>query len=252
MAAAETRAKSGDWKGASNAEMRAFLLRVLAAAAAVGGEAPHQDRSDAKTLVVNVRPSPRTDDKAFQDGIMRALAAFILGREKGDKYAFTGERTAFTVGNDPGLAQPVAAAFTWPVAAAVIGVAGFVATLIYGLVSQTNEIEAVKVQTDAKKIELATTLQTTVEVIENHKRREAEAGQSLPYDEAELRFLETLEKNTVELTGWNPPPLQSIPPVKKVGEKVGQAVAGGVERVGEGLSIGLPIALALGVYMLTR
>lgn len=253
MVDAEKRALDGQWSGASNGQIRAFFLRALAAAAMVGGEMPHADPSDANTLIVNVRPPARSDDKAFQDGLMRAIAGLILGADrKADSFAFTGERTAYTTGSDPGLATPVAAAFPWAAAAAVVGVAGVVATLIYGLVSQSNEVEFVKLQTDAKRAELATTLQTTVSVIEAHKKREADAGMSLPYDEQELRFLEALERNTSELTKWAPPPLTTVPPITKVGEKVGGAVAGAVEHVGEGAAIALPLVGLLAVFMLLR
>ena len=145
MTSAEERARAGTWSGVTEGELRAFFVRALAAAASVGGELPHFDAKDATTLVVNVRPSPRTDDAAFQTGVLRAISALILGADrKAESFAFTGSRTAYTVASDPGLAQPVAAAFPWSAAAAVIGVAGIVATLVYGLVSQQNEVEFIK------------------------------------------------------------------------------------------------------------
>lgn len=248
------RAKAENWTtdDDSRRDLRALLVAVLMAAAWLGPTKPRrmvpQPPSPEYTDII-VRPAERPDDKDWQDALTKGLTAFVL-RNRPAPPELVGNTIITTRAGEAGLvtnALNTSAIGAWG-AAAVVGVAGVVGAVLYGWLSQKNEIAYVGLEADTKAKQTAAELATAAEVIERHKAREEREGRSLPYDQEELRFLDTLNASIESLTHWKAPPPKTLPPVGPIGEKVG----GAVETVGIGAGAALPIAAALAVFLLLK
>lgn len=232
------RVATGGLAGVDVATFRAFVLGALGAAADVGSSpvalAPEGD------VVVRVAPSSRSDHAAWQRAIGNGLAALAVSPQ-GRPVELPHDVDVVTHAGDVAkVSRPGPGAFPLLAVAAVSLVAGIVAAAVAYVTAVDAEVRVREITADQKKSTLAATIAEAARVLEAHADREAAAKASIAYSAAELAWLQALGAATQDVAGWKPEPLPTSPDVRAVS----QAVASGA-------SWGVPIALALGVYLLT-
>lgn len=254
IARAFARAKAENWAtdDESRRDLRALLVAVLMAAAWLGPTKPRrmvpQPPSPEYTDII-LRPAQREDDKDWQDALTKGLTAFVL-RNRPAPPELVGNTIITTRAGEEGLvtnALNTSAFGAWG-AAAVVGVAGVVGAVLYGWLSQKNEIAYVGLEADTKAKQTAAELATAAEVIERHKAREEREGRSLPYDQEELRFLDTLNASIETLTHWKAPPPKTLPNVTEVSKGIGNAI----DNAGIGAGVALPLAAVAAAFLLLK
>jgi hypothetical protein len=255
VASGMARAKSG-FSGpldtsSARGEFRGFLVGMLHAMALAGSEPPRQQGED---TIITIRPSARTDDKEWQGAFLRGVSALATGgkaRTVAELPKVEGTKTYATKGGDAGEApiapNPNVAAFAFWGFAAVVTCAGILSTLVYGLVSQTNELEYTKIATDQNQKQLVTLMSEARDVFTKHKEEEASKGTSIAYSQAELQYLEALNAG-IKVTAEKAPkiePPKTLPPVKEIGANLGEGLKSGFNW---GLAI---VGLTLG-YLIVK
>lgn len=256
VAAAEraaTVAKESSWTddAAGLAALRALLVSVCATAANAGSYPTTLDTST-ETATILVKASENARNVRAQFALLNGLMGLICQRnvtysqlvEMGNAGT---RKTYITTGGEPeaaptDIANPIVIGVG---AAAVIGVAvvitaGVIAGAIGWMHASDNEVKALQLTTDLKAKEHAQTLTTTRDVIESHLEREATEKRSIPWTIQEMNYIEFLEQSTKEITGWEAPPLRSVPDLKQVSDAAATAVKDVGKSTGNAIEI-LPI-----------
>jgi hypothetical protein len=247
---------------------RAWLCSMLAVVANLGdtplekipGEGPASYR-------VTVTPSSRLDARDWQNALVTGLLGVIAQQRFGpQQLALPAGQTyqIATVDGDPpvfkfaGLDQPsspssapsgvdpsllmqgLSILSTAGLDTGQIGIwEGFVVIACVGLLagavawieSQQNEVEAIGIAQAGKTTQAMGAMTDAAELIERHQKLEAEKGASIPYSAAEMDLLQTLRATISTTTGWQPPPMASVPNVRQFSEDVGTGAGFGTFAV---------------------
>lgn len=259
-------AAKGAWPAGEegNRLFRAWLADIIGTIANLGptpvellpAEGGGAIGGSANAYRIEPRPSARLDAKDWQETFVTGLLGIIAGDRfdraqlvipegqtfnvfttDGDppRYGF-GSPSLGTAGLDAGALPLLAGAVI------VICVAALGATVAW-ISSQANEVEAIKITQENKTTQAINAMTSAAEVIERHQRQERERGASIPYSDAEMQLLTTLRGTISTTTGWTPPPLVSVPNVRRITESAAEPF---------GLSLGWIALLALGAYIWTR
>ena len=245
-AAAYGRAVSKSWTldAESQRDFRALIVYALWASAALGPEPPTVRGEPA---ALHVSPQVRATGGAAEDAQRALLTGVqVLLAVKAD---LTGvpDRLRISTVDDGRPSVAADAAFGAAAAVAIIGVTGVVAAAIVTWLSERNELEAIRIESDAVVQRHAATLATSASLVESHVEREAAAGQSLDWTDAELSLLEDLRAQSKELAAWKAPALNSV----------SDAVGDAVTKVGDavksaGTGVGLGVAVLGGLWLLSQ
>lgn len=259
-------ARTGTWIDDPESErlFRVWLVDVLAAVASLGplpiaevreGDPIMQSLGDSlppgRRYIVDLRQAGRADSLDWQTAIVVALAALASDHGKrtlADLYLPAAATLRVTTADaDPPLvseAKAPAPLATAVLPAGVIGAVvivscvGLVAGAVGWITSQYFEAKAIGLTADAKSKQTATAIQAAVDVVEKHQAAQVAQGKTLAYDAGELAVLETLRSSIKELSGWEPPALQSVP-----------KLAAGLGAFGSGITTGMAIVIAVAAWL---
>ncbi len=263
IAIAKARTWTEDEEG--NRLFRAFLLGSIASIANLGpsparvrieGDKSTPEIIDQKLggsvdYVIEPKQASRVDSLDWQNGIAWGLAALInRGQQSPEELLkfHAGElvqvvtidgKPAELVGTskDIGALPVIGLGLTIVICTGILAAAG----LTGWLGSQVAEVAQSKVVGDEKAKTAAAAIANSVEIVENHRAVEQASGTSTPYDQGELNVLESLRGSISQVSGWQPPPMKSVP-----------NVSGATSSIGAGIGIGTAIALAIGAWLLTQ
>jgi hypothetical protein len=123
----------------------------------------------------------------------------------------------------------------------IISCTAIAAAAVGWIVSQVAEVSAVGLAQKGKTTAAVEAMTRASEVVETHKDAEAKAGKPIDYDPEEQKLLEVLRSTITQTSGWQPPPLRSVPDVR-----------GATSSIAKGLSVGEVIFLAAAGYALVK
>jgi hypothetical protein len=95
------------------------------------------------------------------------------------------------------------------------------------ITSQGSEVAAVAVQQKGKTTVAVQAITSAAELVEAHQQREQQEGRSIPYDQGELELLKTLQGTIAQTSGWQAPPLRSVPDVRGASTAIGAGLGAG-------------------------
>lgn len=222
-----SRAQTGPWTddAAAQADFRGLLLGACFMLAELGPTRPGLVNG---SVSLTIASATRADDLDWQTALGRAVGALALKQQAPIP---TGSVTYTTKAGDPGV-EPLATGQWWAyaiAATAVVACTGILAHYLAQIVSQENEIKAVKLATDGNQAQLASALATATQTLQAHKDAEEKAGASLPYDQKENQLLDTLNAAIEKSAGWKAPPLKSIPDP----DIIPKGIAGATDKIGD-------------------
>lgn len=259
--AAYARAVQQRWSrdDASVADQRSLVLYALMAAAALSPEPPSSQNG---TIVVStgVRASS-TDAQDWQTTLLWGVV-YLLGVTQEDVKAGRMDLSArVRVETEDGAlpSGPTAdtGIFPWLGAIAIVTAASALAGVLALWFSQRNEIDATKIASDERVAKHAAALAEATSVIDTHVEAERAAGQTLPWDTEQVKYLDDLKSSIRELAKTPETTLKSAPDLKAVTEGIGAGAKAAGEGVGKalpatGAGFGAVIAIAAVLYFLNE
>lgn len=226
----------------SVADLRALVVSCFSNVSALGPTPPLVQ--DGSLVVYPNRSKGDTSAQAWQDAVMAGVAV-LLGNP-GTKYSLDSSVRIQTQGG--ATPAPLETGFPFLGAVVLVAVVGAIAAVVVDWLDQSNQIEAIKISTDAHVAEHAATLASANQIIDAHLSREHVSGQSIPWDAQELEQLERLRNSTRTLTEWKAPELRPGPVGGAVGgavSDVGKGAADAARSAGTGIELGLFALIAL-------
>jgi hypothetical protein len=258
-AAAYARAVQHRWTRDEDSvqDQRALVLYALMACTALSPDPPVLENGS-----VAVRMGTRASSTDSQDW-QRALVwgvVYLLGVTKADIDAGRMNLSVrVRVETEDGAlpAGPTAdTGFPFLAVVAIVTATTALAGVISLWLSQRNEIDGTKIASDERVQKHAQALAEASSVVDAHVQAEKAAGQTLPWDTEQVKYLDTLKSTILELGKTPDAPLKSVPDLGAVSG----AVAGAVTDVGSGVKTaaavgggGFGLVLALGaLYLLSK
>jgi hypothetical protein len=138
----------------------------------------------------------------------------------------------------PSGPTPDTGIFPWLGAIAIVTAGTALAGVLALWFSQRNEIDATKIASDERVEKHAAALAEATSVIDTHVQAEQAAGQTLPWDTEQVKYLDDLKSSIRELAKTPETTLKSAPDLKAVTEGIGA----GAKAAGEGFGKALPAA----------
>lgn len=223
LARAETRAWSSDAQ--SRADVRALMLAALGACANLSDQ-PVAAAGEHGVTVFPQTKSARTDHQEVQRALLEGVVLLQTGG-RDPNAAPKRDGKIFTEGGDAAVFKADDVALGWAGAIAIVGVVGVVAAATWQYFSQKNEIEFIRIATDANVKKHAENLSRVTTMVDAHRAAEEKAGESLPWGEQEMLILGQLLASNKQLAEWQPPTPVTIPDTKAAVDKVASAAATG-------------------------
>ncbi|MBX3128387.1 MAG: hypothetical protein KF718_16815 [Polyangiaceae bacterium] len=219
------RAEAGSWSNdsGSRADMRALMLAALGASANLSA-LPVGPAGEYGSSVFPQTKSERTDHQEAQQAILQGVALLQTGGRDPLAAPKRGGKI-FTEGGEPATFKADDVALGWAGAVAIVGVVGVLACTTWQYFSQKNELEFIRVSTDANVKKHAEALGRVTSMVDGHRAKEEKAGSSLPWDEQEMLILNQLLATSKSLADWKPPAPVTIPNTAAAVDKVAGAVA---------------------------
>lgn len=244
-------------RGLDVAGYRALTLAVFGAAADLGPEPVKLGAHDAS---VSVAPSADRIRLAWQNALLTGhvaltaweaevtapvMEAFISGVSR--VRDFNRRNVLTTRDGAEAVSGTAETGVLWgAVAVVVVRVVaqGLIAAVAAYGIAVGGEAIAHRITADAKTSQLAATLAETSRVVDAHVERERAAGKPIPWSDPEWSRLQALYDTTRNLTGWQPPAMNTVPNLKKLAESAGEAISGAGSGFGVALALGLLYFLA--------
>lgn len=249
--AAYARARKRDWSRdeASVQDQRALVLYALMASVALSPSPPVEQNG---TLVVATGPrAPTPEGQDWQTALVWGVV-YLLGVTKQDvdagRMTLTVRVRVETENGYLPSGPTEDAGFPFLGAIAIVTAATALAGVLALWFSQRNEIDATKIAADERVQKHAAALAEASSVVDAHLQAEQTAGQSLPWDTAQLSYLETLKDSIRELAKTPSAPLQSVPDLGAISGGVAQGAkdaGAGVKNLATGAGVGLGTAPTL-------
>jgi hypothetical protein len=252
-ALAHEAAKAGNWPTnpeEGNRLFRAWMVSMLSTMANLGPkptsvilEGNHDydllaaELKPGSRYAVDVRPSSRVDNFAWQEALATGLCAIV-----GAKLATPADpkgiqalrrllipdgqtvRLRTEDGAPPQVMGPapkvIDAGLGIVAGVVIVACVSAVAAAVAWVSSQIAEVTSVGLQQHGKTEQAVSAMTQAAEIIEDHQALEAKEGRDIPYDAEQLRLLETLRESIKTSTGWTAPDLKSVPDLKSATDKL--------------------------------
>src|SRR6185436_4965115 len=236
-------------------DQRALVIYALMASAAMS-PAPPVVENNALMIRTGTRAAS-TDSQDWQRALVWGVV-YLLGVSQQDVASGRMNLTARVKvetedGATPSGPYPDTGIFPWFAVVAVVSATTALAGVLTLWLSQRNEIEATKIASDERVQKHAAALAEATSVVDAHLQAERAAGQTLPWEAEQVKYLDTLKASIAELAKTPDAPLKSVPDLAAVSHAAAGAVTdvgAGVKKAGAAAGRGFGVVVALGLLYL--
>jgi hypothetical protein len=243
----------------SVSDQRSLVLYALMAAAVLSPDPP---RSQNGSIVVATGARASSPDAQDWQTALYWGVVYLLGVTQADVKAGRmnlAARVRVETEDGSRAVGPVqdTGIFPWLGAIAIVTATTAIAGVLALWFSQRNEIDATKIASDERVQKHAAALAEASSVVDAHTQAEQAAGQTLPWDTEQVKYLDALKASIGELSKTPETVLKSAPDLQAVSQGIGKGAAdvgAGVKNAttAAGVGFGGVLAIAAALYLLSE